>query len=253
MTGDFCSPLCVQNECPKGDGSFTAKPSCVLETQGSSKPTQCALLCTPGANGACPTGATCQAIQGEGICTYPSSEFAKIAAEVNAMDDATWTADPKASERFGSLDDVKQLCGTWNKNHAAFSSNAIDAPVYVKLPENSALEAQAKAALAAGTIPDAFDARTAHPNCSVIAKIRDQSACGSCWAFGSTESFEDRRCIATGVDRMFSTEDTAGCCKGLFCGFSMGCNGGQPSAALKWMALEGVVTGMGFFDDKKVR
>ena len=73
VTGDFCSPLCVQNECPKGDGSFTAKPSCVLETQGSSKPTQCALICTPGANGACPAGATCQAIQGEGICTYPSS------------------------------------------------------------------------------------------------------------------------------------------------------------------------------------
>ena len=73
VTGDFCSPLCVQNECPKGDGSFTAKPSCVLETQGSSKPTQCALICTPGANGACPAGATCQAIQGEGICTYPAS------------------------------------------------------------------------------------------------------------------------------------------------------------------------------------
>jgi len=213
VTGDFCSPLCVQNECPKGDGSFTAKPSCVLETQGSSKPTQCALICTPGANGACPAGATCQAIQGEGICTYPSSEteFTKIAAEVNAMADATWTADPKASERFGSLDDVKQLCGTWNKNHPAFSSNSIDAPTYVKLPVNSALEAAGKAALAAGTLPSDYDARTAHPNCTVISKIRDQSACGSCWAFGSTESFEDRRCIATGVDTMFSTEDTAGC------------------------------------------
>ena len=79
VTGDFCSPLCVQNECPKGDGSFTAKPSCVLETQGSSKPTQCALICTPGSNGACPAGATCQAIQGEGICTYPSSTAASAA------------------------------------------------------------------------------------------------------------------------------------------------------------------------------
>ena len=82
VTGDFCSPLCVQNECPKGDGSsFTAKPSCVLETQGSSKPTQCALICTPGSNGECPTGSTCQSIQGEGICTYPSSTSeAKISA-----------------------------------------------------------------------------------------------------------------------------------------------------------------------------
>jgi len=73
VTGDFCSPLCYQNQCPKGDGSFTATPSCVLETQGSSKPTQCALICTPGDNAACPAGASCQSIQGEGICTYPAS------------------------------------------------------------------------------------------------------------------------------------------------------------------------------------
>ena len=72
VTGSFCSPLCYQNQCPKGDGSFTATPSCVLETQGSSKPTQCALICTPGDDAACPAGASCQSIQGEGICTYPT-------------------------------------------------------------------------------------------------------------------------------------------------------------------------------------
>ena len=58
-----------------------------------------------------------------------------------------------------------------------------------------------------------------------------------------TESFEDRRCIATGEDVEFSTEDTASCCRSFACGFSMGCNGGQPSAALQWMANTGVVTG----------
>lgn len=45
-----------------------------------------------------------------------------------------------------------------------------------------------------------------------------------------------------------SAEDTAACCKGLFCGFSNGCGGGQPSAALSWMASTGVVTGGDFFD-----
>ena len=49
--------------------------------------------------------------------------------------------------------------------------------------------------------------------------------------------------MATGQDIEFSTEDTASCCKGFMCGLSMGCNGGQPSAALSWMANTGVVTG----------
>ena len=34
-------------------------------------------------------------------------------------------------------------------------------------------------------IPDNFDARTNWPQCPSIAHIRDQSTCGSCWAFGA--------------------------------------------------------------------
>jgi cathepsin B len=65
---------------------------------------------------------------------------------------------------------------------------------------------------------------------------------GSCWAFGSTESFEDRRCISTGEDILFSTEDTLSCCGGMM----MGCNGGNPSASWGWFASTGVVTGGDF-------
>jgi len=80
VQGDFCSPKCegvLFKHCPSDvpDGA-TAKPECVLETQGSSKPTQCALICQPsenladGSNAACPTNASCKPISGTGICTY---------------------------------------------------------------------------------------------------------------------------------------------------------------------------------------
>jgi cathepsin B len=47
-------------------------------------------------------------------------------------------------------------------------------------------------------IPSEFDARTAWPACTArISEIRDQSDCGSCWAFGAVEAATDRICIST--------------------------------------------------------
>jgi cathepsin B len=40
--------------------------------------------------------------------------------------------------------------------------------------------------------PPEFDSRTAWPGCPSIAHIRDQSTCGSCWAFGAVEAMSDR-------------------------------------------------------------
>lgn len=99
-------------------------------------------------------------------------------------------------------------------------------------------------------IPDTFDARTAWPQCSnIIGHVRDQSDCGSCWAFGSTEAFNDRYCIVTGdAKTLFSPEDTLDCCSGAQCSFSMGCNGGQPAGAWKWFTKVGVSTGGDYSD-----
>ena len=94
-------------------------------------------------------------------------------------------------------------------------------------------------------IPESFDVRTQWPECSAVTgHVRDQSSCGSCWAFGSTEAFNDRYCIATkDASKLFSPEDTNACCSGLVCSGSMGCNGGQPSGAWNWFTKTGVSSG----------
>lgn len=90
----------------------------------------------------------------------------------------------------------------------------------------------------ASEIPTRFDAREQWPHCPTIGRIRDQSDCGACWAFGTTEAFNDRLCIATGnSDIVLSPWDTA------INGGGMGCGGGNPDATWQWFVDEGVVTG----------
>ena len=70
--------------------------------------------------------------------------------------------------------------------------------------------------------PASFDPIQQWPQCTVINNVRDQSACGSCWAFGSVSSFESRDCTSTGKDIKYSPEDTAFCSNA-----GNGCSGGD--------------------------
>ncbi|KAL3181424.1 hypothetical protein MRX96_036972 [Rhipicephalus microplus] len=90
-------------------------------------------------------------------------------------------------------------------------------------------------------LPESFDAREHWSHCSSIHVIRDQSTCGSCWAFGATEAMSDRICIHTNgkVQVNVSAEDLLTCCDG--CGF--GCNGGFPANAWDFYKQKGLVTG----------
>merc|ERR1711935_545068 len=76
LAGSFCSPDCKSAACPTDIPSgVTAAPQCALSSATGDK--KCALICSPStdekslrAGDAMCGKATCQAIQGTGICTY---------------------------------------------------------------------------------------------------------------------------------------------------------------------------------------
>ncbi|CAJ0583831.1 unnamed protein product, partial [Mesorhabditis spiculigera] len=93
-------------------------------------------------------------------------------------------------------------------------------------------------------IPENFDSRKVWPMCDSIKVVRDQSSCGSCWAFGAVEAMSDRICIASKgrIQVSLSADDLLSCCKS--CGF--GCNGGDPLSAWKYWVKDGIVTGSNY-------
>jgi cathepsin B len=154
-----------------------------------------------------------------------STSFEEIAETINSGNHG-WTA--QAPSKFANVEDVVPYLGAFLPGDEQYE----EPDVMELVPSNDAL-------------PTEFDSATNWPSCSVIANVRDQSACGSCWAFGSTASFESRRCIATGEDTKYSVEDTA-FCQPIF-GAGNGCNGGN--SAWNWFQSHGVVTG-GDYTDK---
>merc|ERR1711933_432973 len=78
----------------------------------------------------------------------------------------------------------------------------------------------------------------------VMGDIRDQSACGCCWAFAGAEAASDRMCISTNASTMIPLSAQDVCFNGG--GFmSMGCNGGQISSPWSYMKKGGLFGGKG--------
>eukprot|EP00029_Vermamoeba_vermiformis_P005311 TRINITY_DN180_c0_g1_i1.p2 TRINITY_DN180_c0_g1~~TRINITY_DN180_c0_g1_i1.p2 ORF type:complete len:329 (-),score=89.38 TRINITY_DN180_c0_g1_i1:101-1087(-) len=88
-------------------------------------------------------------------------------------------------------------------------------------------------------LPTNFDSRQKWPQCDTIKQVRDQSACGSCWAFAAVEAISDRYCIfSKQVNLSISSDNLLACCDS--CGY--GCGGGFPSAAWQYWVDTGIVT-----------
>jgi len=134
----------------------------------------------------------------------------------------TWKA--AVPSKFASVEEVKPFLGAFLPGDEQYHE-----PEVVDIPATNA------------DLPTEFDSATNWKQCSVIANVRDQSSCGSCWAFGSAASFESRACIATGKDVKYSPEDTAFCSNAGF-----GCQGGN--SAWNWFESSGVVTGGDYTD-----
>jgi len=66
--------------------------------------------------------------------------------------------------------------------------------------------------------------------------VRDQARCGSCWAFGAAEAFEDRYCRATGTPIRFSPQDLVSCEKDQFA-----CDGGYLNKVWNFIQSTGIV------------
>lgn len=150
--------------------------------------------------------------------------LARIAQEINSMQ-TTWKAQTPGRFHKTTLEQVKSLMGT-------------------KMDKNNELPLATHEGVVA---PASFDARVQWPKCDSLKEVRDQSTCGSCWAFGAAEAMSDRLCINSGQkdQTRISAEDLLDCC--YSCG--MGCNGGYPSAAWSYFQSTGLVTG-GLHDDK---
>ena len=154
------------------------------------------------------------------LCLYDVQEHERIVKFVNKLR-TTWTA-----EVYGR--DVTPLLGAWPETEET-------------LPEE-----KTEFKTSNDDLPENFDLRDAYPKCETLREIRDQSTCGSCWAFGAAEAMSDRICIHSGekLQTRVSAAHLTTCCTS--CGD--GCFGGYPSSCFSYWKSSGIPSG-GLYGD----
>ena len=91
----------------------------------------------------------------------------------------------------------------------------------------------------AGQLPDTVDWRTKN----AVTEVKDQGACGSCWAFAATEQIESYTAIASGDLVELSTQQMTSCTPNpLTCGGTGGCQGSTPPLGYNYVQLFGQIS-----------
>ena len=135
------------------------------------------------------------------LIDYDSVEFAnanraRIVATINSNTSSSWTAAIPVRfantpyKVFRSLA-AGVLNGNPRENDAGLPVKTLDDLVQ----RRASLALAAGASISAPAIPDEFDSASNWPMCPILLEIRDQSACGSCYAVSAASTATDRFCI----------------------------------------------------------
>lgn len=87
---------------------------------------------------------------------------------------------------------------------------------------------------ATSSLPQSVDWRSK----GIVNPVRDQGQCGSCWAFATTANAESSWALANHQLLDLSEEYLVDCASGVGY-FNMGCDGGNPDSAFKYMINNG--------------
>merc|ERR1712110_1161307 len=261
LKGDACIPKCTggvfKKTCPTDvpDGT-TAAPSCILkDTKGDH---YCILVCSGTATGDCPTGATCETIQGEGVCMYESTH--ELAGQIVKAGDVT--VSKKFADDMNSVvpEYVIEAFSNWKVEHGktyegeeheyrlrVFMDNlkfiedfykgpketyTIGITGFTDLTHEEFLEQYVGGLIQddrekifvdeeidMSALPSSVDWRTG----GGVNAVKNQEQCGSCWAFSAVASMEFAYWKSSGTLKSFSEQQLVDCSAAEG---NHGCNGG---------------------------
>ncbi len=181
------------------------------------------------------------------------SQYSQIADSINEAN-ISWTADLDPTIDFDNdvmlyskigavlISDISQI----EEETQASENNAETVVQPSTLRTTRPRQLQSVAPISA--YPSSLDLRVKYPGCRSISLVRNQSICGSCWAFASMNVLSDVYCISKSTqttiqEKFFSAEDVLECCSECNGGTGNGCRGGIPYYALKYAQDTGVVSG----------